>query len=251
MTNSSSKQPPVRNVPPPQGAKPANAYTRFIPREELNSFQAWRPGSIDGVDRRKASTPAPSAPAAPSQADWLAEVARARAAGAQEGYQNGYRDGLVALESFKQSLAMQSTTQLAAMMARLDAEFDALQPRLADTVAQVALELAHQVLKTEIQTQPQLVAQVATQALEALLFSARHISVAVHPMDVPLVQAAAAEGLRARSARVLANDTLARGDVLVHADIGTIDARIETRWQQATAHLGSLSQGGPAATEDE
>ena len=255
--SSSSKPHTVRNVPPPTGgvgSKPGNAYTRFIPREELSSFQAWRPGTIDGVDRRKSSQPvATAAPAAAaSPAEHLAELARARAAGAQEGYQNGYRDGLVALESFKQSLAMQSTTQLAGLMSRLEGEFDALQPHLAQTVAQVAVELAQQVLKTELALQPELVAQVATQALEAMLFSAKHITVAVHPLDQPLVQAAAADALSARGARVVANAALTRGDVLVHADIGTIDARVATRWQQATAHLGVAAAGAapvPAAPE--
>ena len=234
--SSSSKPHTVRNVPPPTGgvgSKPGNAYARFIPREELSSFQAWRPGTIDGVDRRKSSqsapVPEPPVAAVPTDAERLAELVRARAAGAQEGYQNGYRDGLVALESFKQSLAMQSTTQLAGLMARLEGEFDALQPRLAQTVA-----------------------QVATQALEAMLFSARHITVAVHPLDQPLVQAAAADALIARGARVVANAALTRGDVLVHADIGTIDARVATRWQQATAHLGGAAASAapvPAAPE--
>ena len=246
--SSSSKPHTVRNVPPPTGgvgSKPGNAYTRFIPREELSSFQAWRPGTIDGVDRRKSSqsSPVPEPPAAAADAERLGELARARAAGAQEGYQNGYRDGLVALESFKQSLAMQSTTQLAGLMARLEGEFDALQPRLAQTVAQVAVELAQQVLKTELALQPELVAQVAMQALEAMLFSAKHITVAVHPLDQPLVQAAAADALSARGARVVANAALTRGDVLVHADIGTIDARVATRWEQATAHLGGAAAG--------
>ena len=255
--SSSSKPHTVRNVPPPTGgvgSKPGNAYTRFIPREELSSFQAWRPGTIDGVDRRKSSqsSPVPEPPAAAADAERLGELARARAAGAQEGYQNGYRDGLVALESFKQSLAMQSTTQLAGLMSRLEGEFDALQPHLAQTVAQVAVELAQQVLKTELALQPELVAQVATQALEAMLFSAKHITVAVHPLDQPLVQAAAADALSARGARVVANAALTRGDVLVHADIGTIDARGATRWQQATAHLGVAAAGAapvPAAPE--
>ena len=54
---SSSKAHAVRNVPPPSdnkagtktGSKTGNAYARFIPREELASFEAWRPGNIDGA----------------------------------------------------------------------------------------------------------------------------------------------------------------------------------------------------------
>lgn len=236
MTNSSSRE--------------SSKYTRFIPREELTGFAAWRPGHIDGAGASRAGAPPEGSPAL-SEADWLTEVAQARHAGAQEGYQNGYRDGLVALESFKQSLAMQSTSQLAALMKSLEVEFDALQPRLAEGVAQVALDLARQVLKTELHTQPQLVAQVASQALSAMLFSARHITVAVHPLDVALVQAAASAALTAREARVLPNSQLTRGDVLVHSDIGTIDARISTRWAQATTHLGQHQAAPDSGVEGE
>ena len=42
MTSSSSKG-PVRNVPSPAGSKAGSAYTRFIPREELQGFAAWQP----------------------------------------------------------------------------------------------------------------------------------------------------------------------------------------------------------------
>ena len=51
MTMSSSKPTPkpTRNVPPPQGdaagvniARGASAYSRFIPREELGAFAAWK-----------------------------------------------------------------------------------------------------------------------------------------------------------------------------------------------------------------
>ena len=36
--------------PPPGGGKGAQAYTRFIPREELSSFAAWHPGSLSGEE---------------------------------------------------------------------------------------------------------------------------------------------------------------------------------------------------------
>src|SRR5450755_3566695 len=37
-----------RNVPSPNEAARANSYARFIPREELNSFAAWKPVDING-----------------------------------------------------------------------------------------------------------------------------------------------------------------------------------------------------------
>jgi flagellar assembly protein FliH len=49
VTTSSSKPTGFRNVPPPQGTKTGTAYSRFIPREELGSFAAWSPDSLNGA----------------------------------------------------------------------------------------------------------------------------------------------------------------------------------------------------------
>jgi flagellar assembly protein FliH len=74
----------------------------------------------------------------------------------------------------------------------------------------------------------------------AVMLSARHISVQVHPLDLPLVAQGAEETLNARGARLSANAQVERGGVLVHSDVGNIDARIGTRWSQAAAALGSV-----------
>jgi flagellar assembly protein FliH len=99
--------------------------------------------------------------------------------------------------------------------------------------------LARQVLRHELATQPQLVAQVAAEAVGAVMLSARHIAVQVHPLDLPLVAEGAEEALKARGARLSANPAIQRGGVMVQSDVGAIDARIGTRWAQAAAALGS------------
>jgi flagellar assembly protein FliH len=235
--SSSSRPPFVKNVPPPQGAKPASAYTRFIPREELGDFAAWKPGAFAGPEA-EAPPAAPEPGPAPetTAAEWQARIAAAR----QAGYQDGYRDGLVALEGFKQSFATQATSQVGALLQSFDAQLDRLDQELADAVARTAVQLARQVLRSELLTQPDLVARVAAEAVNAVLLSARHITVQVHPLDLPLVAEGAEEALKARGARLLANKGIERGGVLVESDVGAIDARLATRWAQAAGHLGSV-----------
>ncbi len=234
--SSSSKPPFHRNVPPPQGGKPASAYTRFIPREELGDFAAWKPGSFAGATPEEpVVAPEPELPAEPSAAEWEARIAAAR----QAGYQDGYRDGLVALEGFKQSFAQQATAQVGAIVRSFDAQLDRLDQELADAVARTAVQLARQVLRSELQTQPDLVATVAAEAVNNVLLSARHITVQVHPLDLPLVAEGAEEALKARGARLLANKAIERGGVLVESDVGAVDARVATRWAQAAANLGN------------
>jgi flagellar assembly protein FliH len=208
----------------------AAAHARFIPREELDGFAAWRPHAFDDAAKG----------AARSARD---DAARARDAAAlhsarQAGYQDGYRDGLVALESFKQAFAAQMTAQLGALVAAFDAEFAQLESQMAQAVAASATALARQVVRNELATRPEVVATVAAQAVEAVLLSAKHIRVHVHPDDLGLVQQGAADALTARNARLMPDAAVSRGGCRIESDLGRIDATIEARWAQAADTLG-------------
>lgn len=230
-----SAKPGIRNIPPPPNSKAGTPYTRFIPREELGDFASWSPDAFGGDPRAaQPAKAAPEAPPEPTAADWQARVAAAR----QAGYQDGYRDGLAALEGFKASFAQQATSQVGALLEAFDRQTEQLDGRIADAVARTAVQLAAQVLRHELAVQPALVAAVAAEAANAVLMSARHVVVHVHPQDLPLVAEGADEALAARGARLVADATLARGDVRVDSDVGHIDARVATRWAQALAALG-------------
>ena len=229
-------KPLFKNVPSPAGSKANTGYTRFIPREELGDFASWQPGTFGGAaGPGPQSADAAAAPAEPTAADWQARVLAAR----QSGYQDGYRDGLVALENFKQSFAQQATSQIGALLDAFDAEFTALDKQIATAIANTAVQLAQQVLRCELAQRPELIATVASEAVNAVMLSARQISVHVNPHDLPLVAEGAEETLAARGARLHADSTIERGGVRVHSDVGDIDARIAVRWAQAAAALGS------------
>ena len=180
-------------------------------------------------------------------ADMQAEMQRQVAAARQQGYQDGYRDGLVALDSFKESFASQVSGQITQVLASLDRELGQLEQQLAAGVARVATELARQVVRSELGLRPALVVQVAQEAVDAVLMSARHITVQVHPDDHALVAQGCAEALAARGARLLAQTAVPRGGCRVESDAGVIDARVATRWAQATQALGT----GVAWDDDE
>ncbi len=286
------------------------AYTRFIPREELQGFSSWmpnafaeaptiiqpaQPGAPHAAVRARADgerppgppvpawpvheafsdsaatpaagsadAPAPeaSAPATPApdvtaalaaqRAELLADAQQQVAAARQQGYQDGYRDGLVALESFKESFATQTSSQMARVLQALDDELGRLEQDMAASVARVATELARQVVRSELQVRPGLVAQVAREAVNTVLMSAHHITVLVHPDDHALVAQGCEEALAARGARLLAQPAVSRGGCRVESDAGVIDAQVATRWAQATQSLGSgvaWDDGGADAAE--
>ncbi len=221
------------------GGRGGNGYSRFIPREELGDFAAWKPAGF-GVPQQPAPNAPPAPPPEPTPEEWRARVAAAR----QAGYQDGYRDGLVALEGFKQSFATQATAQIGTLLQGFDRQFEQLEAQIAEAVARTAVQLARQVVRHELAATPDLVAKVATEAVNAVLLSARHITVRVHPQDLPLVAEGAEEALKARGARLLADEGIERGGVVVDSDVGAIDARVAQRWTQAAAALGHETEWG-------
>jgi flagellar assembly protein FliH len=227
-----------RPVPAPsegaRAAAPRDLYSRFIPREELSSFASWSFGDVSAGTGAGATAREPEAPTDP--AELLAQQLRAAR---QSGYQDGYRDGLVALEGFKQSFASQTTTQVGTLVRAIGEQLDALQQEMARTLAKTAAALARQVLRSELQARPDCVGAVAEQAIDALLLSARHIVLRVHPDDHALITGSSAEAITARGARLVADASIGRGGCLVESDIGLVDATIDERWRRAVAALGS------------
>lgn len=227
-----------KNVPPPEGGAKASAYARFIPREEISSFEAWNPSALADIDPQASAGMPTAEPEAPtlSVAEQLAAQLRAARQG---GYQDGYRDGLSALDGFKQSYAAQITAQLGRLVESHGSQLDSLQQQLAQAIAVCATSMARQVVRSELAVRPELVAAVAQEAVEALLLSARHITVRVHPDDQPLVAQGAADVLEARGARLIPDASIARGGCRVDSDIASVDGSVAARWRRASAALGS------------
>lgn len=252
----------LHQAPPPPAAPRGGPYARFIPREELSSFAAWSPSALGSAPpdqpasvQRTARPEARPEPAAPVQ-----DPALALRAARSQGYQDGYRDGLVALEGFKQSFALQTTTQVGALLHSVGEQLDGLQQQFAQALAATAVQLARQVVRSELATRPELIAAVAAEALDTLLISARHIDVRVHPDDHALVAQGSTDALAARGARLFADAAVRRGGCVVESDVGVIDAAIENRWHRAAAALGqdlgwtdaagAASPAGAAAAAD-
>ena len=246
----------------PDTVQPGRPWTE-TPRDEVAAGNtpagvSHNSGGVGGG----AGTASPGATATTAQADAALETLRATlaashqtelkaqvAAARTQGYQDGYRDGLVALESFKQSFASQTSHQIGQVVLALDTELGALEQQLASSVARVATELARQVVRSELSMRPALVAQVAREAVNAVLMSARQITVMLNPDDHALVAGGCEEALSARGARLLCQPSIARGGCRVESDAGVIDARIQARWAQAIHALGTGVQWDDAEAE--
>jgi flagellar assembly protein FliH len=239
MSSYKSNNGPRQVPPPPNSRAGTNAYTRFIPREELQGFASWMPDTFG--DNPASQPPVRAAVPEPEPASEAAiEVIQAQLnAARQDGYRDGYRDGLVALESFKQSFAQQLAGQFGLVLTNFDHELGELEQQIAASVARIATQLARQVVRSELSARPDLVVQVAIDAVNSVLMSARQITVYVHPDDQPAIAQGAGEVLAARGARLVGKPDIERGGVLIESDAGTVDARIGARWNQAVQALGT------------
>jgi flagellar assembly protein FliH len=267
-----SSKPGPRQVPPPQGATPRspNTYARFIPREELSGFQAWSPESFGGAATSEPAvateaTPDPELdlnaapvepelppePAEPTTEEWEARIGEAR----QQGWNDGYRDGLEALESAKRQFAQQVSAQMGQLVGAFEDQIIGLEDRMAQTLVETAVKLARQVVRAELQQHPECVAKVAQEAINAVMLSARHLSLRLHPNDAHLVESGAREALDARDVQIISDDTITPGGCVVESDLGRVDARIESRWAHAAAVFnvpqGWTDDAAPTAPSDE
>jgi flagellar assembly protein FliH len=231
----------------------AGVYSRFIPREELNGFAAWKPGSFgDDPARKPQAAPDPAAVAREAEAAARRAAERQAAAEAQAvadrieeirqardgGYHDGYRDGTVAMDAFKQSFASQTSAQVAALLQSMSGQLGAMEQTLADQVAAIALSLARQVVRSELAQRPEAVVAVAQEALGGLLMSARHVTLHLNPADEALVAQGCADLIGAREVRLVVDATIERGGCRVESDIGVTDAQVAARWQRACAAMG-------------
>jgi len=230
------------------GAEPAPAARGFNPGAAAPPHFG---STAQAPSASTARTPEPAPEPAP---DVEALVKSAR----QSGYQDGYRDGMAALDAFKQSFAQQMSAQIGELVHSFDAAFRGLESELAQSVARSAVELARQVVRSEIAQRPEHIVQVAHDAMEALLLSARHVRVRVNPADLALVAEGAAAELQAREAQLLPDASIPRGGCTVDSDISSVDASLAARWQQVMAASGQASvwedrRGGnePAPADDD
>jgi flagellar biosynthesis/type III secretory pathway protein FliH len=101
--------------------------------------------------------------------------------------------------------------------------------RDADRVVSVAVVLAERLLDAALELQPARIADLARGVL-AEARGARRAIVEAHPIDVrELRQRLPSAGLAIDSVELRENESLARGELLLHTDLGIIDAKLASR----------------------
>jgi flagellar assembly protein FliH len=132
--------------------------------------------------------------------------------------------------------------------ARLDAEMTARWVALraaerrrfdqdVEPVVPIAVALAERLLGAALEADPAQIAPMA-RAVVAEARGTRRAIIDAHPTDAAaLARVLTAEGLDLDSLDVRPDEGLARGDLRLHTEMGTIDARLHPRFEQLAAAL--------------
>jgi flagellar biosynthesis/type III secretory pathway protein FliH len=106
-----------------------------------------------------------------------------------------------------------------------------------DRVIDLGVVLAERLLGAALGLDPERVVDLA-RAVIAEASGARRVVIEAHPLDAGVLRATlGAAGLGARSVEVREHEELARGDLRLKTDIGTIDAKLTPRLERLAAAL--------------
>ncbi len=108
---------------------------------------------------------------------------------------------------------------------------------------EVGFLIARRILETEIRQSPEPLFQLVRSALQKV-GEARPVTLRVHPEDALRLHAPHAGAPSLVEVHVLGDPSLQRGDVVIDAEFGSVDARLETR-------LAELHRSAVASLEEE
>jgi flagellar assembly protein FliH len=104
-------------------------------------------------------------------------------------------------------------------------------------IATLAVALARGLLRRELRTEPAQIIGIVRETVALLPASARGVRVTLHPEDAALVRDRLSVAGPEQAWSIVDDPVLSRGDCRVQTDYAQIDARIETRLNEALALL--------------
>jgi flagellar assembly protein FliH len=106
-----------------------------------------------------------------------------------------------------------------------------------ERIVPLATVLAERLLGTSLELEPSRIVDLA-RAVIAEARGARRAVVDAHPLDADeLVERLTKGGLELQSIEIRGDGALARGELRLHTDVGTIDARLAPRFERLAAAL--------------
>ncbi|HET7774440.1 MAG TPA: FliH/SctL family protein [Burkholderiaceae bacterium] len=225
---------------------------RFIPKEELPGFAAWKFDSLSGSPGRSTAgkvSPSSLQPqaATPQSSETDSAFAAGRAEGMKAGLAMGFEKGwsqAKAEDAVQQDAQMQALAQQVGRIAeRFASGLEHLETQAASSLIDLAIEIARQVVRVELQMHPESITAVVDEALRTLIDSVNKPTVWVSPHDMERIGRHLAAELDARSMLLKADPALSPGECRVSTPNATVDATLAARWRRALAAIGRQPDG--------
>ncbi len=128
--------------------------------------------------------------------------------------------------------AASARAELAAAMISVEVAREEAVEAVRGSIAELAIAVARRLIADDLEAHPERVRELVTEAMGRVARAGRTV-VRAHPADLEFL-----EGL---PAEVIGDDTLQRGDCVVEADLGDVDARVTTKLARALAALEGSS----------
>ena len=186
----------------------------------------WMPAPLDVV----VSDAAVEQDAPPLVPPTLEEIQAIQDAAYREGLDRGLAEGHA--EGFAQGQAevRRLAAQMEGILDNFSRPLDRLENEVVAALSELAVRIAGALVGRAYQTDPVLLQELATTALDAVGGSQREVELRLHPDDI-----AALTPVLAMTAhtRLIADTSLSRGDLRVHAESVRIDGTLEARLRGA------------------
>lgn len=158
------------------------------------------------------------------------ELEAIEASARKEGYARGHAEGVASGQAEVRRIIAQMEGLLDAFtrpLARLDAE-------VGDALGDLAVRIAGSLLGQAYEADPELLARLVQEAIEQVNGEKRQLEVRLHPDDLAML---APHLHTSDDVRLVADTTLSRGDLRLHADSVRIDGTLATRLKSALAAI--------------
>jgi len=221
-----------------------SAYSRFIPREEIDEVASWSFSSMDSkltpLESRERAEPSVS------EAEGL-EAARqqAWAEGYARGREQGEQDTRAAMAEPLEQALQANALRMGELLHSMTDQLLASEQKISRQLLELACDIARQVVRQELKVNTRQLRTVIGEALEMIVDDGLPATVRMHPDDLALMKDSLIETLGEHAPEFVADVTITPGGCLLHTPSMAVDATVEKRWARAVGNLGlSVDWGG-------
>lgn len=216
----------------------SSAYTRFVPREEIEGVSAWHFSSMDEGQADRAEPPPVEAEPVEAQPSVQELLEKAYADGFAHGHDAGSQETRDALEAPIRQAIEDTGVRLGQLLHDARDHLVRSEDQIAHQLLELACDLARQVIRQELRHSPQALKPLIGEAVAQLVEDGLPATVRLHPDDLAVLESPFRENASGPMPELVPDPSVSPGGCIVSSASTTVDASIEKRWARAIGNLG-------------